>query len=210
MDIIFQQSNHQKIRYDNARIYYNKYLQHVHIECGDEISYEKRYSLPYYLELTNQAQSPNPQKETALKLQKHQALHRVSSHTRKYELTIEHSDECPNKLYQDLCSQKGIDYQCSKKNANLAVCLAIIDDQGRLLVTRRNKRIIFPHAWVMPGGGVEIGESLEEAVVREAEEETGFVIRTSKDKDGQDIYHVEGEKCELVPFYAFESAHYGF
>lgn len=55
-----------------------------------------------------------------------------------------------------------------------------------MLVTRRNKRIIFPHAWVMPGGGVEIGESLEEAVVREAEEETGFKIQTKKDKNGLD------------------------
>lgn len=35
---------------------------------------------------------------------------------------------------------------------------------------------IFPHAWVLPGGHVEPGETLEEAVIRELMEETGVDI----------------------------------
>ena len=34
----------------------------------------------------------------------------------------------------------------------------------------------FPNAWVMPGGHVELGESLEEALIREIHEETGIKI----------------------------------
>jgi 8-oxo-dGTP diphosphatase len=31
--------------------------------------------------------------------------------------------------------------------------------------------------WTLPGGGVELGESLEEGVVREVREETGYAVR---------------------------------
>lgn len=47
---------------------------------------------------------------------------------------------------------------------------------GELLLGRRGKE---PNKgmFVLPGGGVEDGESLEEALVREIEEETGLSIR---------------------------------
>jgi len=34
--------------------------------------------------------------------------------------------------------------------------------------------LFFPKAWVMPGGGVEIGESLETSLMREIGEEVGI------------------------------------
>jgi len=34
----------------------------------------------------------------------------------------------------------------------------------------------FPNAWVMPGGHVERGETMEECVIREVGEETGIEI----------------------------------
>src|SRR6202041_1395707 len=56
----------------------------------------------------------------------------------------------------------------------LAVSAAIFRD-GRVLIVRRAR----PPAhglYTLPGGGVELGETLEEAVVREVREETGLAI----------------------------------
>ena len=42
-----------------------------------------------------------------------------------------------------------------------------------VLIERRNP----PHGWALPGGFVDVGETLEHAALREAEEETGLKIR---------------------------------
>ncbi|MGH8398901.1 MAG: NUDIX domain-containing protein [Gammaproteobacteria bacterium] len=45
-------------------------------------------------------------------------------------------------------------------------------DRSIVLIERRNP----PHGWALPGGFVDVGESLEHAAVREAKEETGLEI----------------------------------
>lgn len=65
----------------------------------------------------------------------------------------------------------------SNQNFKLAVCMALVDQDKKVLLTRRNQQLrIFPHAWVLPGGHVDPNESLEEAVIRELYEETGVEI----------------------------------
>jgi ADP-ribose pyrophosphatase YjhB (NUDIX family) len=55
------------------------------------------------------------------------------------------------------------------KNPVPAVDLIIeIEGKGLVLIERRNP----PPGWALPGGFVEVGESLEQAAVREAKEET--------------------------------------
>src|SRR6516164_6530923 len=57
---------------------------------------------------------------------------------------------------------------------HLAVSAAIFRD-GRVLIVRRGR----PPAhglYTLPGGGVELGETLEQAVVREVREETGLAV----------------------------------
>jgi ADP-ribose pyrophosphatase YjhB (NUDIX family) len=45
--------------------------------------------------------------------------------------------------------------------------------QGIILIKRKNP----PYGWALPGGFVDYGESLEDAAVREAKEETSLDVR---------------------------------
>jgi len=48
--------------------------------------------------------------------------------------------------------------------------------EGIVLIKRKNP----PHGWAIPGGFVDYGESLEEAAVREAKEETSLDVQLKK------------------------------
>ena len=47
---------------------------------------------------------------------------------------------------------------------------------GKVLLIQRGKEPL-KGRWVIPGGTVELGETLEDAVAREVREETGIVVR---------------------------------
>jgi 8-oxo-dGTP diphosphatase len=49
-----------------------------------------------------------------------------------------------------------------------------------LLLHRRDDLILVPGLWDLPGGGVEVGADLEETLVREVREETGFVVTVGR------------------------------
>lgn len=50
----------------------------------------------------------------------------------------------------------------------------VVDDQDRVLLARWNAPS--GDMWILPGGGVEFGESPEDGLVREFEEETGYDV----------------------------------
>ena len=52
----------------------------------------------------------------------------------------------------------------------------LIEDNSILLVNLRSP-ITDTLIWTAPGGGVEFGETTQEAVIREFEEETGLLVR---------------------------------
>ena len=56
----------------------------------------------------------------------------------------------------------------------------LVNDKGEVLLLQRDDKpdIIYPNLWNFPGGGVEAGESLMEAALREVFEETGFAAPT--------------------------------
>jgi 8-oxo-dGTP diphosphatase len=75
---------------------------------------------------------------------------------------------------------------------------SIIIDQGRVLLAERGREPLKGY-WSIPGGAVEVGETLAEAVRRETREETGLEIdpvavveifeRIMRDSTGAAEYH---------------------
>ncbi len=53
---------------------------------------------------------------------------------------------------------------------------AVIVDEGRVLLVRRGTEPFKGH-WSLPGGLLELGESIAEGVIREVREETGLVVK---------------------------------
>lgn len=62
------------------------------------------------------------------------------------------------------------------RDHHIAVVL-VRDQQGQLLMQHRDgAAYAWPHKWGLPGGGIEPGETPEEAARRELEEETGLKV----------------------------------
>jgi 8-oxo-dGTP diphosphatase len=75
---------------------------------------------------------------------------------------------------------------------------AVIVAGGRVALIRRAKPPL-EGRWSIPGGGMELGETIREAVVREAQEETGLQVKPQDllgvfdrlvwDAEGRVLYH---------------------
>ncbi len=75
---------------------------------------------------------------------------------------------------------------------------AVIIEEGRVLLIKRGQ-VPLKGEWSLPGGALELGETLEEGVCREVLEETGLSIepistievfdRISRDAEGRVQYH---------------------
>lgn len=55
--------------------------------------------------------------------------------------------------------------------------VAIVMHGQRMLVIRRSRHVVAPLTYCFPGGGIESGESEEEALIREFREEIGVAVR---------------------------------
>lgn len=72
----------------------------------------------------------------------------------------------------ETCPQCG--YEITRYRNPVPTVDIIIELRGRgLVLVERQKP---PYGWALPGGFVEYGETLEEAAVREAQEETGLEV----------------------------------
>jgi 8-oxo-dGTP diphosphatase len=75
---------------------------------------------------------------------------------------------------------------------------AVIIEDGRVLLVKRGHPPLAGE-WSIPGGVLELGETLREAAIREAREETCLVVepadllgvydRVLRDDDGRTLYH---------------------
>ncbi|MGO4879522.1 MAG: NUDIX hydrolase [Bryobacteraceae bacterium] len=75
---------------------------------------------------------------------------------------------------------------------------ALIFQRGKILLIERGKQPLKGY-WSLPGGALEIGETLEQGVIREVREETGLIVkpvkaieifeRITRDSEGNAEYH---------------------
>jgi 8-oxo-dGTP diphosphatase len=70
---------------------------------------------------------------------------------------------------------------------------AVVVEQGRVLLVQRGREPLRGH-WTLPGGALELGESVTTGVVREVLEETGLQVETVELIDLADRIHREGER----------------
>jgi ADP-ribose pyrophosphatase YjhB (NUDIX family) len=69
----------------------------------------------------------------------------------------------------------------------------VVVDQGRVLLVRRGKEPAMGQ-WSLPGGVLELGESLAEGLIREVREETGLTVEPVELVELLDRIHREGER----------------
>ena len=73
----------------------------------------------------------------------------------------------------------GVIEEKSSKETLLVAAVALIDGDGRVLISKRPDNKVMGGMWEFPGGKVENGETPEIALVRELEEELGIDTQTS-------------------------------
>jgi 8-oxo-dGTP diphosphatase len=70
---------------------------------------------------------------------------------------------------------------------------AVVVEQGRVLLVRRGREPLKGH-WTLPGGVLEVGETLSAAVAREVLEETGLTVEPLQLVELVDRIHRESER----------------
>lgn len=86
----------------------------------------------------------------------------------------------------------------SRETPRVCVGVIILNHKGERFLLRSHK---FSHHWIVPGGGVEWGETMEECARRETKEETGLDIT--------DIEFLDADE-EIFPAEFYKKQHFIF
>ena len=73
---------------------------------------------------------------------------------------------------------------------------AVIVDAGRVLLVRRGSEPL-KGQWSLPGGALELGESLTEGLIREVREETGILVEPVELMELLDRIHRDGSRVRF-------------
>lgn len=63
---------------------------------------------------------------------------------------------------------------------HIQVVCAVIEHDGLILATQRSSAMSLPLKWEFPGGKLEPGESLQDGLLRELQEELGITVRVGQ------------------------------
>jgi mutator protein MutT len=128
----------------------------------------------------------NSRRVIALKFQRNTQDKPYLSGTNQNEerwVPLGHAIECPaSTFYQDDYRQRlNLPKEIvTTKKMRVGVCV-VVECNSTVLVTRRPATMrTFPLKWVFPGGHVNVGETFEQAGMRELEEETGLKVAALK------------------------------
>ena len=81
----------------------------------------------------------------------------------------------------------------------MLVTCAIIIENGLILCAKRGQRMSLPGKWEFPGGKVEPGETPEECLLRELEEELGIGARIVAKLPDSPFKYESGLELVLIP-----------
>jgi 8-oxo-dGTP diphosphatase len=79
------------------------------------------------------------------------------------------------------------------------VTCAVIRECERYLICQRSEQMKMPLKWEFPGGKVEEGESLEDCLIREIQEELAVIISVDEALE-QVLHHYDSLSITLYPF----------
>jgi 8-oxo-dGTP diphosphatase len=79
---------------------------------------------------------------------------------------------------------------------HVRVVAAVIERDGKYLITQRRSTAVLPGLWEFPGGKVEPGESDEHALRRELRERLGVDVEV-KGRMAHRLHHYDGYSVEL-------------
>ena len=84
----------------------------------------------------------------------------------------------------------------------IEVVAAVIEDDGRYLITQRKPTAVLPLKWEFPGGRVEPGETPEQALVREIKWRIGIDQVEIVGKLGEHLHEYEHYDVHMTMFSA--------
>jgi 8-oxo-dGTP diphosphatase len=84
----------------------------------------------------------------------------------------------------------------AEQGTHIRVVAAVIESDGKYLITQRRSTAVLPGLWEFPGGKVEAGESDENALKRELRERVGVDVEV-KGRMAQRLHHYDGYSVEL-------------
>ncbi len=86
---------------------------------------------------------------------------------------------------------------------SVGVGAVVFDDDGRILLVKHvpMRGDFWGGKWMVPGGGLEVGETLEEGVAREVGEETNLQVEVLKHVSTLDRIVSEGDEVKLHVVY---------